>query len=639
MKTFFLTFLLLNFLNAASGQIQKVGDDLIYYPNNVTESNCTGEIRFDPSIHKNSNAPIGDMFPYFAWPLEYPINDGIVLVNYVDNTSGSAITDYMGNSWAYNGHNGTDLCLHSFREMDRFVAIKAAAAGTVEQIVFNQFDRDTSCTGNANIVLIRHDDGTYAYYYHLMKNSVTVKLGEYVQQGKIIGYVGSSGCSTDAHLHFEPGSFVNGNWVKRDPWHGTYNSLPSLWASQEAYVGNTDFRVQDMGVFVNASVAGDVNDVTIAELKERVIDPVTVSGYEPEIGVWVLAQGLQNNSFQIEIRKPNGTLFTSTNAYLYDNAQYAWWIYTPNFNVGISETGNWYARVVEDGIEQMRVYFNVQLLTSIRPRLYPVAAKCFRRSIFVQKDTLRVRPVRSNMQYELLNAPSNVTLTNDSIINIGAFNQTFREREFKVIASIGGSSTLRDTMIYRLYDTTKNSFPGNGIVSLELNAMIEGRWNGSSMVKDTVTVILRSALTPYTVIDADVVELNSNGYAIANFPDAASGIYYYIVVKNWNSIETWSSSAHTFSNGFPLDYDFTTSSGQAYGNNLKLKNGKYCIYSGDPSLDGNVDVTDIIMIFNDLSFFLSGYTNTDLDGDLFVDSADLLIAYNNAKNFVSKVRP
>ncbi|MBK7160859.1 MAG: M23 family metallopeptidase [Ignavibacteria bacterium] len=61
----------------------------------------------------------------------------------------------------------------------------------------------------ANIVLIRHDDGSYAYYYHLMRKSVLVKLGEYVLQGKEIGYVGSSGSSTDAHLHFEPGYFVN----------------------------------------------------------------------------------------------------------------------------------------------------------------------------------------------------------------------------------------------------------------------------------------------------------------------------------------------------------------------------------------------------------------------------------------------
>lgn len=638
MKTL-LTLFLLCLLNTAIGQDIKNGNEVKFIPSKMSETNCTGEIKFDPAIHKNSNAPIGDMFPSFAWPLQENLNDGIVLVNYVDNTSGSAITDYMGNSWSYNGHNGTDLCLHSFREMDRFVAVKAAANGTVEQIRYDQFDRNTSCTGTANIVLIRHDDGTYAYYYHLMKNSVQVRVGEYVLAGKILGWVGSSGCSTDAHLHFECGSFVNGSWVKRDPWHGTYNTLPSLWASQESYVGNIDFTVHDMGVYTNASVAGDVEDVTTAELKERVIDPVTISGYEPKIGIWLLAQGLTGNSFQIEIRKPNGTFYKSTTANLYDNIQYGWWYWTPNFNVGVSETGNWYARIVEDGVEKMRVYFNVQLLTSIRPRLYPEAARCFRKSIFVQRDTLRVRPVRTNMEYELVNAPTGVTLTNDSIITISSFSQIFRVQEFKVIASIGGSSTLRDTMIYKLIDTTKNHPSGNGIVSLELTAVLEGMWNGSTMASDTVDVQLRAPLSPYSLVDQASVELNSSGFAIANFPDASDGLYYYIVVRHRNSIETWSSGVHSFPDGQPYDYNFSTSYGQAYGNNLKFKSGKFCIYSGDVNNDNIVDAVDIIAVYNDLQNITFGYVDTDLDGDEFVDSADLLIAYNNAKNSVSRERP
>ncbi|MBK7160892.1 MAG: hypothetical protein IPH77_20700 [Ignavibacteria bacterium] len=95
--------------------------------------------------------------------------------------------------------------------------------------------------------------------------------------------------------------------------------------------------------------------------------------------------------------------------------------------------------------------------------------------------------------------PPNVTITNDSIINISTLNQTFREKEFKVIASIGGSASLRDTMIYKLIDTTKEDFTGNGIVSLELYSPLEGRWNGSVMEEDTVTVLLRAPLSPFNV--------------------------------------------------------------------------------------------------------------------------------------------
>lgn len=52
-----------------------------------------------------------------------------------------------------------------------------------------------------NYVAIQHEDGTTALYAH--QQEYQVKLGDKMEQGQIIGYVGSTGSSTGSHLHFE----------------------------------------------------------------------------------------------------------------------------------------------------------------------------------------------------------------------------------------------------------------------------------------------------------------------------------------------------------------------------------------------------------------------------------------------------
>ncbi|MBR5869780.1 MAG: peptidoglycan DD-metalloendopeptidase family protein, partial [Clostridia bacterium] len=58
--------------------------------------------------------------------------------------------------------------------------------------------------GYGNGVIIRHDDGSYSMYAHMDKVYVTDAKGKNrVNQGDIIGTMGSSGYSEARHLHFE----------------------------------------------------------------------------------------------------------------------------------------------------------------------------------------------------------------------------------------------------------------------------------------------------------------------------------------------------------------------------------------------------------------------------------------------------
>ena len=52
-----------------------------------------------------------------------------------------------------------------------------------------------------NLVVITHDDGSKSRYLHL--SEVKVSVGDIVNQGKLIGKVGSTGRSSGPHLHFE----------------------------------------------------------------------------------------------------------------------------------------------------------------------------------------------------------------------------------------------------------------------------------------------------------------------------------------------------------------------------------------------------------------------------------------------------
>ncbi|MGK7874838.1 MAG: peptidoglycan DD-metalloendopeptidase family protein [Xenococcaceae cyanobacterium] len=64
-------------------------------------------------------------------------------------------------------------------------------------------------------VILRHEKGTQeSRYAHLSK--IFVQSGEWVEQGTVIGLVGSTGFSTGPHLHFEWRHLTNSGWVAVD---------------------------------------------------------------------------------------------------------------------------------------------------------------------------------------------------------------------------------------------------------------------------------------------------------------------------------------------------------------------------------------------------------------------------------------
>lgn len=88
------------------------------------------------------------------------------------------------------GYNGVDL------GTPVGTSVRAAAAGEVI------ISKNSGWNGGyGQYVVIRHGNGAQTLYAHLSRNSVGV--GQYVNQGQVIGSSGNTGRSTGPHLHFE----------------------------------------------------------------------------------------------------------------------------------------------------------------------------------------------------------------------------------------------------------------------------------------------------------------------------------------------------------------------------------------------------------------------------------------------------
>lgn len=57
--------------------------------------------------------------------------------------------------------------------------------------------------GYGNFVKIRHNSTYQTHYAHLSRFATDLAVGDTVEQGEVIGYVGSTGYSTGPHLHYE----------------------------------------------------------------------------------------------------------------------------------------------------------------------------------------------------------------------------------------------------------------------------------------------------------------------------------------------------------------------------------------------------------------------------------------------------
>jgi murein DD-endopeptidase MepM/ murein hydrolase activator NlpD len=95
-------------------------------------------------------------------------------------------------------HNGIDLGAPIGTK------IRSTASGVIKSMGYQRY--------KGRFIAIRHKNHYVTHYYHLSRYAKGMKTGKRVEQGQIIGYVGKTGLSTGAHLHYglqKSGRFTN----------------------------------------------------------------------------------------------------------------------------------------------------------------------------------------------------------------------------------------------------------------------------------------------------------------------------------------------------------------------------------------------------------------------------------------------
>jgi murein DD-endopeptidase MepM/ murein hydrolase activator NlpD len=87
--------------------------------------------------------------------------------------------------------------------------VTAARSGRIVYILESYSDND-QIEGHENVVIVMHEDSTYARYVHLTLNGALVQMNQMVVPGDTVGLSGSSGTNGGPHLHFDVTKTFNG---------------------------------------------------------------------------------------------------------------------------------------------------------------------------------------------------------------------------------------------------------------------------------------------------------------------------------------------------------------------------------------------------------------------------------------------
>ncbi|HEX8502227.1 MAG TPA: Calx-beta domain-containing protein [Pyrinomonadaceae bacterium] len=314
--------------------------------------------------------------PYPFFPQAGTLGKDIYLGNFVDLTRGAGVNplawDCSGRT--YRGHTGHDSVIRSFREQEIGMPVFAALDGQVVGWRDDAFDKNLSCAAGSpfNYVLLHHGNQQYTIYLHFRTSSIPAaikEVGKSIRAGTQLGSVGSSGCSTWPHLHFEswfgglgitglPGPNIQQNWnFIFEPFSapGGCNPLESNWLAPAPYTGLLGY-VKDVAMsaapFPNA--APSYTDPNDTNPRTTTFTTAQSAYYRPE-----LINLPANSTFEIIFTRPDGSTHFRLSNFFGNSTPInfpfgPWW-----FVNGLNMTGRWRVDLFVNNQPAQTTFFDV----------------------------------------------------------------------------------------------------------------------------------------------------------------------------------------------------------------------------------------------------------------------------------------
>lgn len=101
-------------------------------------------------------------------------------------------------------HHGDSTKLEDYEVFGQEVIVPGA--GIIAQVINGAIDvlpgeRDRS-VGVGNAIIIDHQNGEYSLLCHFKHDSITVRVGNQVKQGDLLGSCGNTGSTSQPYIHF-----------------------------------------------------------------------------------------------------------------------------------------------------------------------------------------------------------------------------------------------------------------------------------------------------------------------------------------------------------------------------------------------------------------------------------------------------